>query len=95
MNKKKSLSSICKELSKYPQKDLEQFFQAFLTKKEIETLEGRVALIDLLLQKIPQRSIAEELGISFSLITRGSHELKSGVGKKFFPKFFNRSEVEN
>ncbi len=70
--------------------EIEDFFQSFFTPKERDTLEGRVALIDLLLQKVPQRIIAKKLGISFTQITRGSHELKEGIGKDFFPKFFNK-----
>ncbi len=82
------LPGICKTLSSFSEAEMHQFFQSFLTPKEIEKLEVRVALIDLLLRGVPQREISKRLGISFSKITRGSHELQDGVGKKFFPKFF-------
>lgn len=83
-----SISSLSKKLSSFSKKEIEGFFNSFFTPKELETLEGRMALIDLLLRKVPQRKIAEDLGISFTQITRGSHELQNGAGKKFFPKFF-------
>lgn len=90
MKKNISISDICSKVSNYSPAELEQFFKLFFTEKEISTLEGRASLIDLLLKKIPQREISKKLGISFTLITHGSHELKSEVGKEFFPKFFNQ-----
>ncbi len=90
MKKDIPLSSICKKISNYSPKELENFFKSFFTDKEIDTLKGRINLIDLLLKKVPQREIAKKLGISFTLITRGSHELKNEIGKEFFPKFFKK-----
>ncbi len=86
------LSGICTKIAGYSAEELVQFFKSFFTEKEISALEGRVNLIDLLLKKNPQREIAKKLGISFTLITRGSHELQNGIGKEFFPKFFKKKK---
>ncbi len=88
MNNKQTIKTLSKKLETLSAEEIEHFFQAFFTEKERSTLEGRMNIINQLLQGIPQRKIAQDLGLSFSQITRGSHELKNGVGKTFFPKFF-------
>lgn len=90
MNQKHTITTIAKRVSQLSEKETEAFFQAFLTPQELETLQGRVALIEQLLEGQSQREIADTLGISFSQITRGSRELKYGTGKKFFPLFFKK-----
>ena len=47
-----------------------------LTPAEIADIAGRWALVKALKQKIPQREIARELGVSLCKIVRGSRELK-------------------
>ena len=82
------LKKIAKTLSGLSAAEIEQFFKAFLTPKERETLEGRINLVGMLMEGHSQRNIIDELGVSFSQINRGSHELQYGIGKTFFPKFF-------
>jgi len=90
MRKKHSLNTIAKTVASLDEKGAKEFLQAFFTPKEIETLEGRVNLVSMLLEGHSQREIVDTLGVSFSQINRGSHELQYGTGKKFFPKYFKK-----
>lgn len=82
------LNNIASVVSNLSEKDTEAFFKAFFTPGELETLQKRVNLVQMLLDGAPQREIVNTLGVSFSQINRGSHELQYGTGKKFFPKFY-------
>ena len=86
---KHNLDSVAKRMADFSEADAKAFLQAFFTPKELEILEGRVNLVSMLLQGASQREIVETLGVSFSQINRGSHELQYGTGKKFFPLFFS------
>ena len=55
---------------------IEDFLRCLLTPAETADIAARWALVKALRQKIPQREIAKELGISLCKITRGSRELK-------------------
>ena len=50
--------------------------RCLLTPAETADIAARWALVKALKQKIPQREIAKDLGISLCKITRGSRELK-------------------
>jgi TrpR family trp operon transcriptional repressor len=56
---------------------IEAFLRHLLTPAEIADIAGRWALVKALEQRIPQREIARDLGVSLCKITRGSRELKS------------------
>jgi TrpR family trp operon transcriptional repressor len=56
---------------------IEAFLRRLLTPAEIADIAGRWALVKALEQKIPQRDIAKNLGVSLCKITRGSRELKN------------------
>lgn len=51
-----------------------------LTPQELSSLAERWQLIQLLEEGMPQRDIAEKLGISISKVTRGSNALQYGKG---------------
>jgi Trp operon repressor len=51
-----------------------------LTPQEMDSLVERWQLIQLLAQGMPQRDIADKLGISISKVTRGSRVLQYGGG---------------
>jgi len=53
------------------------FLRRLLTPAEAADIAARWALVKALEQKIPQREIAKNLGISLCKITRGSREMKS------------------
>lgn len=58
----------------------ERFLADVLTPAEREEIESRLRLVKMLLRGVPQRAIAEKLGISLCKITRGSREIKYGKG---------------
>lgn len=47
-----------------------------ITPHELESLSERLQIFKLLAKKMPQRKISEELKISISKVTRGSHAFK-------------------
>ena len=55
---------------------IEEFLQCLLTRAEIADIAGRWALVKALREKMSQREIAKDLGVSLCKITRGSRELK-------------------
>jgi TrpR family trp operon transcriptional repressor len=55
---------------------IEDFLRCILTPAETADIAARWALVKALEQKIPQREIARDLGLSLCKITRGSRELK-------------------
>jgi TrpR family trp operon transcriptional repressor len=55
---------------------IESFLRCLLTPAEIADIAIRWALVKALEQKVPQRKIAKDLGLSLCRITRGSRELK-------------------
>ncbi len=92
-NQAKILKTISKKIHQLEnEKDVENFFRAFFTPKECNTLCDRHQLIEMLMQQTPQREISKQLNISISQISRGSAELQFGVGREFFPKFFPEIE---
>lgn len=55
---------------------IESFLRCLLTPAETADIASRWALVKALGDKIPQREIARNLGISLCKITRGSRELR-------------------
>ena len=56
---------------------IEKFLGCLLTPAETADIAARWALVKALEQKIPQREIARNLGLSLCKITRGSREMKN------------------
>lgn len=54
------------------------FLQAILTPKELAELHSRLEIVRLLKQGLPQREIADQLGVGIATVTRGSRELQLG-----------------
>jgi TrpR family trp operon transcriptional repressor len=68
---------------------VKELLRCLLTQAEIADIAARWALVKSLEQKIPQREIARDLGVSLCKIVRGSRELKkpgSAFQKIFAPK---------
>lgn len=59
---------------------LKAFLRDLLTPAEYRDTALRWRIIKMLSQGVPQRDIAESLGVSLSKITRGSRELSDGKG---------------
>jgi TrpR family trp operon transcriptional repressor len=53
-----------------------ELLRCLLTPAEVADIAARWALVKALKQKIPQRKIARDLGVSLCKIVRGSRELK-------------------
>ncbi len=62
------------------EKEAELLLTDILTPQELESLAERWQLVRALDAGVPQREIAEKLGISISKVTRGSSALKFGKG---------------
>jgi TrpR family trp operon transcriptional repressor len=62
------------------EKEAELLLKDILTPQEMESVAERWQLIQALATGMPQRDIAEKLGISISKITRGSRMLQFGAG---------------
>ncbi|MDA1209272.1 MAG: Trp family transcriptional regulator [bacterium] len=62
------------------EKEAADFLKDILTPQELDSVVERWQEVQLLAQGVPQRKIAEQLGISISKITRGSRALQYGTG---------------
>lgn len=86
---KSSLPEIAKKVFELSsEKEVQDFFKAFLTPKEAKVLCDRYKVVEMLLKGVPQREISKKLGVSISQISRGSEELQFGVGAEIFPQIF-------
>lgn len=70
---------------------VKDFLHCLLTPAEAADIAARWALVKALKEKMPQRKIASDLGISLCKITRGSRELKKP--ESAFQKIFSGYEV--
>jgi len=59
-------------------KELTALLKGLLTPPEIEMIATRIKIVSKLKHSIPQRIIAEELGVGIATVTRGARELKNG-----------------
>jgi TrpR family trp operon transcriptional repressor len=72
-----NLADLARALAKANDRRLvSEFLRCLLTPAEIADIAARWALVKALRQKISQREIARDLGVSLCKITRGSRELK-------------------
>lgn len=55
---------------------LEQVLSDLLTPSELSEISKRLQIIKRLQAGVPQRQIAEELGVGIATVTRGSHVIK-------------------
>jgi len=62
-------------------KGMESFLHTILTPKELEEIEKRLQILKMLNKGVPQREVAEKLGVSIGTISRGSRELQYGDKK--------------
>jgi len=71
--------------------EMTQFMEEILTENELQQLDKRWTLLEMLDDKTPQRTIAKSLKISLCKITRGSKILKnkSSITHKYITKFKN------
>jgi len=74
---------IYRKISKMTEKEVKFFFKSFLTKGEIDDIDDRLKITQMLIDEIGQRKIAQKLGVSISSVTRGSRMLKNKSNKEF------------
>lgn len=85
----KVMNKIIEILAKLnSKKDVEKFFNEIFTKNELETLEKRWRILELLSLKKTQRDIVNSLNVSLCKVTRGSKILKdkNAITRKFLVK---------
>ena len=58
------------------QEQIEDFIKSLFTLNEIEELEKRLSIIQMLLQGISQREISRRLKVGIATVSRGATELK-------------------
>lgn len=83
MSQSSSQATHFRELVQYllhqqDSKQLAQLLKAILTPKELKEIPTRLQIVKLLKKGIPQREIAERLGVGIATVTRGSKELHAG-----------------
>ncbi len=71
-----NIAEIAKALEGADASLIESFFYSLFTPAEADEMAKRWALVKELAEGIPQRRIADDLGLSLCKITRGSRELK-------------------
>lgn len=59
-------------------KAMRKFLIGILTDMELEDIPKRLQIVRMLKKGVPQREIAEKLGVGIATITRGSKEVKKG-----------------
>lgn len=57
--------------------DMEEALRRLLTTSELLDVANRLQIFEMLQQGIPQRQIAEKLGVGIATVTRGSNAMKS------------------
>lgn len=68
------LSSLLAGIS--TEREMEAFLTVLLTPSELQNIPQRFRVLELLLRKVPQRKIAEEICGSLCKVTRGSRMLR-------------------
>lgn len=58
---------------------LEQLLSSLLTPAEMAEISKRLQIFKLLEQGLPQRQIAEQLGVGIATVTRGSRAMKQNT----------------
>lgn len=69
---------LLKEIAKMDNEvELEKFFKELLTESEVRDLVVRWAILNDLMQNVPQREIAKKYGTSVAKVNKGSNQLKN------------------
>lgn len=77
MKKSEYIEELCGLFLKVKnQEQVLALLKDLLTPDEIKTIVERVQIFKMLKKGIPQRKISQDLGISISKVTRGSHAYK-------------------
>lgn len=74
------------------EKECEQFLKDLLTPNELKSIQERWRVAQLLMQKVPYRTISEKTGVSTATITRVARYLGEGKG---YQTLLNRAYEDN
>ena len=64
-------------LAQETEEQMKLALQELLTSSELLDVANRLQIIEMLDQGVPQRQIAEKLGVGIATVTRGSNTMKS------------------
>ncbi len=64
-------------LSQENKADMERALLRLFTSAELAELNNRIKIFEMLEDGVPQRKIAEKLGVGIATVTRGSNALKA------------------
>ncbi len=64
-------------LSQTTAAEMEEVLRRLLTASELLDVANRLQILEMLEQGVPQRQIAEKLGVGIATVTRGSNTMKS------------------
>jgi TrpR family transcriptional regulator, trp operon repressor len=68
-------------LAQKSKKDMENALRELLTASELVDVANRLQIFQMLEEGVPQRQIAEKLGVGIATVTRGSNTLKARKGQ--------------
>jgi TrpR family trp operon transcriptional repressor len=68
-------------LAQKGEKDMENALRDLLTSSELVDVANRLQIFQMLEDGLPQRQIAEKLGVGIATVTRGSNTLKARKGQ--------------
>jgi TrpR family trp operon transcriptional repressor len=63
-----------------------EFLDALLTPKELDEIANRLAIIRLLRNGVPQREVAQQLGVGIATVTRGANALTADGLEDLLPR---------
>ena len=74
-------------LSQNSPEEMEKALKYLLTDNELAEISKRLQICEMLTEGIPQRQIADELGVGIATVTRGSKAIliRSGNGPRCIP----------
>lgn len=64
-------------LSQKTPEEMEEALRSLLTSSELLDVANRLQIFEMLEQGVPQRQIAEKLGVGIATVTRGSNTMKA------------------
>ena len=75
------LHELCETIAAIKNRtEVQLLLKDLLSPKELESVVERLQIVKMLHQRIPQREISAQLGVSIAKITRGSKALKRSSG---------------
>lgn len=83
-SKKRLINTLCRISDTA---EMEQALDAILTSKEREEVENRLLIFKLLMEGVPQREIAAQLGVGIATVTRGANAMKR-ISTETIKRFF-------